>query len=53
MHEPYKSDDILCKKHLQCKKGVAKKNRIIPGSECVNRLGTTRSDIRIQPRGLA
>ena len=50
MHEPYKSNDISCKKHLQCKKGVAKQNRIIPGSECMNRLATIRSDTTLQPR---
>ena len=32
---------------------MAKSSRIIPGSECMNRLVTTRSDIRIRPRGLA
>ena len=40
-------------KHLWCKKSAAKESRIIPGSECMKRLATTRSDIRIRPRGLA
>ena len=30
-------------KHLQCKKT---QSRIIPGSECIKRLMTTRTDIR-------
>ena len=34
-------------KHLQCKKGVAKYSRIIPGRESMNRLVTTRSDIKM------
>ena len=39
-------------KHLWCKRSVAKESRIIPGSECMNRLATARSNIRIWPRGL-
>ena len=35
-------------KHLWCKKGAAKYNRIIPASECMNRLAITNSDIRMQ-----
>ena len=43
-----------CKQHLQCKKRAAKsRSRIMPESECMSRLVTARSDIRIWPRGLA
>ena len=49
MHEPYKSDDISCKNTFGLKKGAAKQSRIIPGGECMNRLATTRSGIRIRP----
>ena len=39
MHEPCKNDDISCKNiYLQCKKGVTKLSRIIPGCECMNGL---------------
>ena len=37
-------------KPLRCKKVVAEESRIITGSECMNRLVTIRSDIRIWPR---
>ena len=48
MHEPYKSNDISCKNTFNVKGvGVVKSSRIIPGSECMNRLVTTRYDIRI------
>ena len=52
MHEPYKNDDISSKITFGIK-NLAKQSRIIPGSKCMNRLSTTRSDIRIHPRGLA
>ena len=52
MHEPCKSNDILCKNTLDIKK-VRPSKVVITGSECMNRLVTTRSDITIQPRGLA
>ena len=32
----------LMQKHLRCKKGVAKKSRIIFASECMNRLATNK-----------
>ena len=41
----YKSDDISCKNTFSVEKGVAKK--LIPESECMKRLVTTRSDIYI------
>ena len=34
-------------KHLRCKKVRPSKSRIIPGSKCMKRLATTRSDIRL------
>ena len=50
MHEPHKSDDISCKNTFSVLEGVAKYSRIIPGSECLNKLAIARSDIRIRPR---
>ena len=44
---------LLMQKHFQCKNDVAKQSGVIPGGECMNRLVTKRSDIRIRPRGLA
>ena len=49
MHEPYRSDDISCKNTFSVKKLKVES----PGSECMNRLVTTTSDIRIRPRSLA
>ena len=43
----------VMQKHLWCNKGAANWSKIIPGSECMNRLVATRSDIIIQPKGLA
>ena len=40
MHEPYKTNDISCKNTFGVKKVQPSK---IPGSECINRLVTTRS----------
>ena len=37
-------------KYLRHKKGAAKQSRIIPGSEYMSRLATTKFDIRIRPR---
>ena len=40
-------------KHLRCKKVRPSKVESYLESECMKRLATTRSDIRIRPRGLA
>ena len=53
MHEPYKSNDISYKNTFGMKKGAAKQNQNIPGSECMNGLVIRRSDIRTRPKGLA
>ena len=54
MHEPYKSNDISFKNIFGVKKvQPSKVESYVPGSECINRLATTRSDIRIRPKGLA
>ena len=51
MHESYKNDESSCRNTFGVKKvQPSKVARIIPGSECMNRLMTSRSDIRIQPR---
>ena len=50
MHEFYKSDDISCKNAFGIEKVVAKLSKIIPESECMNRLSTTSSYITILPR---
>ena len=51
MHEPYKNNDISCKNTFGVEKVWSNKvESYIPGSECTNRLATTRSDIKIQPR---
>ena len=48
----YNNIEYLIQKHIHCKNNAAKLSRIIPGSECTNRLATTGSDIRMQPRSL-
>ena len=47
---PYKSDGISSKNTFSVKKRWPSISRIIPGSEYMSRLATTRSDIRMWPR---
>ena len=47
MHEPYKSNDISCKNTFGIKNVWLSKVEIIAESEYMNKLVTTRSDIRI------
>ena len=49
MHEPYKSNNISCKNTSGVKKVCPSK---VDGSEGMNRLVTTTSNIRMWPSGL-
>ena len=53
MQESYKCNDILGKNTFDVRKMQPSKVESYLGSENMNRLATTRSDIRIPPRGLA